>query len=45
MRGDSLLQGRIWTLLAIAVVLMAGHGVILYYFRHISSFRPLSLPA
>ena len=32
MRGPSLLQGRIWTLLAIVVVLMAAHGVILYYF-------------
>ena len=32
MSGHSLLRERIWMLLAIAVVLVAGHGVILYYF-------------
>lgn len=32
MRGHGLLRGRIWMLLATAVVLVAGHGVILYYF-------------
>ena len=32
MKERSLLRGRIWMPLAIAVVLMAGHGIILYYF-------------
>jgi hypothetical protein len=32
MRGHSFVRGRTWMLLAMAAVLVAGHGVILYYF-------------
>jgi len=32
MSGRTLLPGRIWMLVAIAAVLVAGHGIILYYF-------------
>ena len=32
MKGHSLLRGRIWMPLAIAVVVMAGHGINLCYF-------------
>jgi hypothetical protein len=32
MKGHSLLPSRIWMLLSIAVVLVAGHGILLYYF-------------
>jgi hypothetical protein len=32
MKGHSLLRRRIWMSLAIAVVLVTGHGIILYYF-------------
>lgn len=29
--GHSLLRGRIWILVLLAVMLVAGHGIILYY--------------
>jgi len=32
MKGHSFLGGRIWILLVITVVLIAGHGFFLYYF-------------
>jgi hypothetical protein len=39
MKGHRLLQPRIWMLLPLAVVLIAGHGMILY---HLSSHLALS---
>jgi len=37
MKGERLLHRRIWMLLPIAVVLIVGHGIILYYFsRHLA---------
>jgi hypothetical protein len=32
MRGHSRLRGRAWPLLVGAIILIAGHGIVLYYF-------------
>jgi membrane protein YdbS with pleckstrin-like domain len=40
MRRHSLLRGRIWMLVPLAVVLIAGHGIVLYYF---STYLALSV--
>ena len=39
MKVRTLLRGRVWMLLAIAVALVAGHGIILYY---LSSYLVMS---